>query len=333
MKESRNLAGRSALGLAAALAIGLASSCAAPLKVDESVDPLAILEPGALAYARLSGEAARSLAPAILGQRQASEAKGLLDRTQALALSLGAEAPAPEGPSIPIPSAHVSGRGGEAQDKTEGSAGVAAGGAAVRPAFQAALIGDYPFRAAALSLGSSPDWKRVKPGYYNAKLGLYAAVPGPRLVLASDRPLGSLIDSAKRPGYSPIPKRLADLASKEIVIWAPRPFSGLAKVIVGERMEVPAKGLLVAISPIPGKAGRYEASVVFMMDDPKALKTYRGILKLAWYGLADVLFGDEAEAAIALPVSAEGELFIVRGVELSRESIARALAILRGGRA
>jgi hypothetical protein len=309
MKPSRNpVASIVGTLCAAALLAFLAASCAAPLKIEASVDPLALLDPGALAYARLSGSAARDLAPSLLPAAQAASMKSLLERTKVVALSLGDAHPSDEG--TPAPNAKALGA----------------------VPFQAALLGDYPFRAAALSLGSDPAWKRVKPAYYNAKLGVYVALPGPQLVLASTGPLDSLLASAKAPGPSPIPARLSDLGSREIVLWAPEPFSGLAAEMLGEAMDVPVRGLLVAASPVQGEAGRYKATVVFMMEDAEALRTFRPLLKLAWYGMAKMLFGDEAEAAIALPLRADGELYAVSEIPLSREALARVLGLLRAGR-
>jgi hypothetical protein len=300
------IATATATALAAVVAAGLASSCASPLKIDALVDPLAILEPGALAYARISGAAARELAPALLGASQAAQAKPLLERTRLVALGLGSALP----------------RGDASMPELEPQA-------PRTNSFQAVLVGDYPFRAAALSLGSNPDWKREKPAYRNAKLGLYAALPGPQLVLASDRPIEPLLAAAKRPGVSPIPERLAEPSSRELVLWAPRPFSGLASLMIGEAMDIPVRGLLIAASPAAGERDRYEATVIFIMEDAKSLRTYRGILKLAWYGMASAFFAEDADAALALPVRSDGELFVISKLSLSRGTLVKFLASLR----
>jgi hypothetical protein len=292
---------------AAATAALLALSCAAPLKIGATADPLAILEPGALAYARLSGASARDLAPALLPSSELASMKSLLARTRSIALGLG---------SLPSPG----GAEGAAPQPALPRAG----------AFQAVLIGDYPFRAASLSLGSSPGWKREKSAFYNASLGLRVAVPGPSLVLASTGPLEPLLAAAKLPGPSPIPERFAGLASRELLLWAPEPFSGMAAALLGEAMDLPARGLLIAASPLPGEEGRYEATIVFAMDDAASLRIYKSALKLAWYGMARALFGDEADSVLALPFSAEGDLFTASGIPLSRESLVAVLSALRG---
>ena len=76
-----------ATGLLAAL---LAASCAAPIKIAASVDPLALLEGGSLAYARLSGNAARELAPYLFPASELAALKPLLARTRIIALGMGA---------------------------------------------------------------------------------------------------------------------------------------------------------------------------------------------------------------------------------------------------
>jgi hypothetical protein len=294
---------RASLPCACAAALLLAGSCAAPLKIATSVDPLALLEDGSLAYARLSGRAARELAPYLFPAAELASLKPLLARTRIIALGMGSS-PAAGGAGVPL---------------------------APRPAFQAALIGDYPFRTASLSFGASPDWKREKSAYYNAKLGLRAAVPGPSLLLASSGPIEGLLAAAKAPGPSPVPEELSGTASRELLLWAPEPFAGIAAAMLGEAMEVPARGLLIAASPLPGDEGSYETTIVFVMDDAKALRIYKSALKLAWYGMARALFGDEAESALALPFTAEGRLFMVSGLPLSRESLGRVVAALGSG--
>ena len=126
------------------IAISL-SGCAAPLKIAASADPLAVLERGSLVYARLSGEAASELASSSLSAAQAKALLPVLKRTRLVALGLGS---------------------------------LTAADGSKAPNFQACLIGDYPFRAAAMSLGADPSWKREKNGYFNAVLGLHAALPG-----------------------------------------------------------------------------------------------------------------------------------------------------------
>jgi hypothetical protein len=274
-------------------------SCATPLRIEASVDPLSVLEPGSILYVRLSGATAREFAPALFRSVESASLKPVLDRTSLLAFGLGT-ASAIDSRKMP---------------------------------FQACLIGDYPFRAASFSLSANPDWKREKGTFYNSALGLRAAVPGPNLILASSGPLEPLLAGATSPGPSPIPESLADLASRELVLWAPDPFTGLASAILGEAMEVPVRGLLISASPIAStNAGTrdYEATIVFLMADADSARLYRPALKLAWYGIARGLLGDDASGPLGANFSLEGDTFRASGVRLSGAALVRTLSSLRG---
>ena len=263
------------------IAISL-SGCAAPLKIAASADPLAVLERGSLVYARLSGEAASELASSSLSAAQAKALLPVLKRTRLVALGLGS---------------------------------LTAADGSKAPNFQACLIGDYPFRAAAMSLGADPSWKREKNGYFNAVLGLHAALPGPNLVLASSAGLEPLLASAKLPGSSPIPAELETLAARELVIWIPEPFSGLAATFLGEAMDIPARGILISASALA--PNNYDATIVFLMKDAESARVYRPVLRLAWYGMARLLFGDGAEGALAASFTVDGDEYRASGVRLS----------------
>jgi hypothetical protein len=264
----------------------IAAACAAPLKIAASADPLAVLGRGSLVYARLGGEAAREFAASALGAPQAKSLKPVLARTRLVALGLGA---------------------------------LQAAGSSKAPTFQACLVGDYPFRAAAMSLGADPAWKREKGGYFNAGLGLRASVPGPGLVLASTGSLEPLLASAKAPGPSPIPPELDALASRELVVWVPEPFSGLAAALLGEPMDLPVRGLLISASPVagdPGQPGGYEATIVFLMENADSARVYRPVLRLAWQGIARLLFGDAAGGALAASFTVDGDKYLASGVRM-----------------
>jgi hypothetical protein len=105
----------------------------------------------------------------------------------------------------------------------------------------------------------------------------------------------------------------------------------MAAALLGEAMEVPARGLLIAASPLARDAGNYETAIVFIMDDADSVRIYKPALKLAWYGIARALLGDEADSALALPFSAEGNLYMISGLPLSRESLGRIIAALGSG--
>jgi hypothetical protein len=204
--------------------------------------------------------------------------------------------------------------------------------------FDAALLGDFPFRAASLALASDPAWKREGAGFVNAAAGVRAAVPGPGLVLASSGRLEPLVAAAKSPGPSPIPERLRSLASTRIAVWAPEPFSRLVASIVGESMDIPAVGLLVAAEPSsaagpdPAAASpSYSATVAFLMADAESARIFRPALRLAWYAIARGLLGEDAGAALGISFSLDGEVYWARGARLSARSLAEALARIKAG--
>jgi hypothetical protein len=295
----------------------LVLGCAVPLKLERSVDPLTLLGTGALVYARLDGEAARRFAPAMLPSEQGKALSPLLKRTESLAFAVGA-----------IPKAERSDVGGpEAR---------AAGNEAPPPSLtglDAVFIGDYPFRAAALALGSQPGWKREGPAFANAATGIKAAVPGPSVMLATTGDYELLLARVKSPGASPIPRRLDALSSKELLVWVPDPFKGLAAAFVGEAMGVPARGLLVSATRkagAPGPEKVYVVTVAFAMADARSARIFRPAFRLAWYIIARNLLPEEADAAEALRFSLDGELYWAAGLELKESTLAAALGRLRG---
>jgi len=294
---------RGAAAIVAACAAVLAAGCAAPIRVDKSVDALALVGPDAMVYARMDAASARALVPSLVPADRARALDPLLDRTRCIALGLGRSGSALE--------ASVGGGSGD---------------------FDAAFLGDFPFRAASLALAADASWKREGRGFVNEEAGIRAAVPGPGLVLASSRSLDPLIAGAKSPGPSPIPARLEGLASSEIVIWVPRPFSGLVASIVGETMDIPAVGLLVAAAPAPDQGTpSYDATVAFLMSDAESARIFRPALRLAWYGIARGLLGADADDALGLSFSLDGEVYRASGARLSAPSLAAALARIKEG--
>jgi hypothetical protein len=280
--------------VASALATLLALSCAAPIQFSNSIDPLALLAKDRLAYARVSGAIVRELAPEIMSASELAAAKDLLARTRIVCLGLGQA-------------------GGDGTDS-----------------LQAVLVGDYPFRAAFLSLSANREWKREKSSFYNSRLGLHAAVPGPSLVVASKGPIDGLLQAAascQASGAppSPIPSRFSGLTSAELVLWVPNPFKSLAEKYSGEGMDVPALGLLIAASPNAAHKSEYDATVAFLMDGPESVKVFKPLLKLAWYAIASGLLSDDNGSRPLANFAAKGDIYAAEGVVLSRDAIVRAL--------
>ncbi|HET7838664.1 MAG TPA: hypothetical protein VFL04_02805 [Rectinemataceae bacterium] len=295
--------------------------CAAPLVVEREIDPLAILGPGALVYARLDGVAARSLAPAMLPPDQGKALAPLLKRTESMAFAIGARDSAG-------PAADKAKPGGAEAVRPDGDP---KGGAL--PALDAVFLGDYPFRAASLVLGSQPGWRREGQAFANAATGIRAAVPGPAVMLASTGDYDDLLARVKTPPGSPIPRRLEALSSKELMVWVPEPFKRLAALFVGESMGIPARGLLVSATRKPGAPGAeavYVVTVAFAMTDANSARIFRPAFRLAWYLIARTLLTEEADAALALHFSLDGELYWATGLELHASTLAASLGRLRG---
>jgi hypothetical protein len=317
-------------------------SCATPLRVESTVDPLALLDSGAAAYVRLSGASARDLAPDMAAWLQAALAKaqkggdvnakapaafttkslkGVLDRTRLVGLAIWAP-------------------GGAPLDGTTAAKGTASptAEAGIRlPSFQACLLGDFPFRAASFSLATDGAWKREGSGFYNKDSGLRIAVPGPELALASNGKLESLLAAAKSPASSPVPERLASLASRDIIIWAPEPMKRLTPGLAEAGIDIPIRGVMLAASPQPGadpKAGAgkveaYDASIAFLMEDAQSARLFRPALKLAWYALSTQLF-PASESARGANFSLDGELYQASGIRLTRADILGLVSSLGG---
>jgi len=281
------------------------SSCAAPLVLEKSVDPLELLAPGELAYLRMDGATARLLAPALVPAGEGRALSPLLERTSTLALGLGL--PTDKGPS-----------------------------------FDAAFLGSYPYRSAALALGGNSAWKREALGYYDAKEGLRVALPGPGLVLATTRDLQPLLERAREPGANPLPPRFAAAAGTGLALWVPDPFDRLAEALFGMSLQAPVRGLFLsareaAPGAAPGAAGSaagggavYEVSVVFLMKDAESAGSYRPLLRLAWYGLSRYLLGEGAGPMLAAKFSLEGETYASAPFELDSGTLAAAVSRLGG---
>jgi hypothetical protein len=279
------IAAAAALAWASSLAL---TSCAAPLRLSASADPLALLEPGLAAYVRVDRELARRLASAALSGKDAASLRPILDATRCAAFGIAAAEPG------------------------------------ARPRAEAALIGDYPFRRAAFGFAASGAWKREGRAYLHEASGLRAAVPGPNLVLASTGPLEPLLAGAKAPGPSPLPARLAGLADRELALWVPAPFS-FAALGDFDLASVPLRGLLVAASPAAG--GSYTATAAFLMGDADSARVYRPAIRLAWYFLCRSILGEGAGTVLSPRFELDGELVYARDLALPAEAVDRLLEL------
>jgi hypothetical protein len=240
-----------------------------PSLYDRSVEPFSLLAPGSLAYIRLAKGPLEEFAPALLPSGTASQVRPILDRTISANLALLAD-----------------GKG-----------------------YEAILVGSgYPFRAASMALAGNSAWKRERVGYRNAKAGLSISMPSPDVILAASGSLETLAGRLSTHGPTPMPPELSELCDREIVVWSPDPFRRLAKLLWGEAMDIPCKGVLLSAGRAGSTAGHedgedgeaeepvYEATVVFLMEDSESARIYRTPARLATFALIHALSPEDAEA-------------------------------------
>jgi hypothetical protein len=323
--------------------LALATACASPLPYAKPLDPLSLLSRDALAYIHVAKTPLAGLVPAIVTPAELESLSPLLARSDSADLAI-----------LPPPSA-AAGKGGQPSSLDLSQ----------RPRFEAAFLGDYPWRSAALALGNDKAWKKSPGGkaWLSPALGLGIAFADSRLLLAASSASGpgtkegidGLVEGLALPKPSPIPPALSALASRDLVLWAPEPFVRLGAALLGreaqaagedgEGFDVPAIGVLIsgspsgsAILPPAGtKAGQeelvYELSVVFLMKDSEEARIYRPALRLAWYGLSKLLFpGEEGIASLRFELS--GNMVLASGFRMRASVLAGGLrAMAAAGRA
>lgn len=275
------------------MALALASCATAGRPAGKPAEPLALLSPEALAYARLKGPSLARFAPLL----------------------------APQG------TAQVGGSGSGALSGALARAR-SASLALLSPGFEAVVEGDYPALSTRLALSLSRDLRRRGNAYFDAKTGVELSVPRSGLILAAKGPVGPLAARAAAPaaaGAGPIPARYEELSRRDILLYAPRPFERLAGLLAGETLEVPVSGLLIAARPLPGEGDRYEASVAFLMDKEGDARVYRPIVRLAWLALARSLFPGSGADFASPRFEEEGGDLVVPALTLSGEEIEGAL--------
>jgi hypothetical protein len=303
MRDGSHVKSRITRCAAPLIAALLAFSCATPLRYEEPRDPLELLSPGALLYLRLDGPAIREFAPALLGEKAAGKLRPLMERSRAAGLAL---LPGPRG-------------------------------------FEAALMGDYPFDWANWSLSRDKAWKPEGRGYRNEAEGLSAAVPGPGLILASSGPVEPLVarlesggpgaaKGASHAGGAILPPELDGIQAANVLAWAPEPFSRILSPLLGDQVEVPARGLAVAARR-GEKAANYDVTLVFLMKDAESARIFRPAIRLGWFALSGSLLPGN-EAARKLRFEAAGPC--IRSESLSLEpgefaAVAAALGKAAGG--
>jgi len=189
------------------------------------------------------------------------------------------------------------------------------------PAFEAAFVGDFPVLRVKLALAFNKDWRLRKGTWTNARLGLGLAFPRKDLiVLASGSPealIGRL--KAGRPG--PFPPSLGELSDRQLACWIPDPFGRLGLALLGERLEIPSDGILIAANL---EEGGYSAALAFQMRDAEAARVYRPAARLAWFALSRFLL--PGEAGLASPrFELQGKAIVARDIAISESGLSGAL--------
>lgn len=192
------------------------------------------------------------------------------------------------------------------------------------PPFEAALVGDLPVFQAKLALAFSRDWRLRKGIWTNSGLGLGLAFPRRGLIVLASGSPEALLSRLASGAPGPFPPALAELSAKDMASWLPDPFGRLGESLLGERLDIPAEGILVAAKV---KDGGYEVSLAFQMRDPDSARIYRPAARIAWFALARLLL--PGEAGLASPrFDLEDRAIIARNLALSETGLASALARL-----
>jgi hypothetical protein len=264
----------------------------AAASVTGGLDPSALVDPGAAIIMRADRAILDRLLPVLLGKDQA-----------------GALAPLEKG--LKVASLALLRREG----------GAAAPGL---PAFEAAFVGDFPVFRAKLALAFNKDWRLRKGIWTNSSLGLGLAFPRRDLIVLASGSPEALIERLKSGRPVPFPPALGELSDRQLACWIPDPFGRLGLALLGERLEIPSDGILMAANL---KDGGYSAALAFQMRDAEAARVYRPAARLAWFALSRFLL--PGEAGIASPRFELQDRAIVAGdIAISESGLSGALAKL-----
>jgi len=321
-------------GLSLALAF---AGCAAPLRFTRAIDPLSVMSADADLYLRLSGRAARDLAPVLLKPAQARSLSVILDRTDTIALAFFGSRPG---------RAAMTDSGLQAFAKTpipNNSSSLAG------LSFEAVLMGEFPAGQISFGLSTSRGWKRASSGFVNEGDGLGVSIPGRDVVLTASDSAGAGPEAAlsrltanleeailaTRP--SPLPARLEPFAAaeggRELVLWAPDPFARLLPDFLGGDSILPLKGVLLtasragttgrdgAATPTDNKAALgeeelFEATLVFLMDGERSARIFKPAAGLAWYAIAKTLFPELPALSRGVSFSTDGDALVTGGIRI-----------------
>lgn len=317
----------------AACALALLAGCATiPTEVLET-EPYVHLDKSPQVYARLSGPALRDIA-ATMDERDLAAFAALLSSSQAgqnpLSFAPGAPAPAgaaTAGISAPTPapgSATISPatlKSFFARTRTFG-AGIGGIGSK-RPSVEAVFIGDFPVLSMRLALASDDAWTREKDGSYRSdKFPLFIRSLQPGVIHASNEKASYVAGAAVA-----YPSRAATLASSDVFIAANEPSAFLAGTMPLEALNLPISAIVMSGNMLPSAAGgtppaagRYLLEVRIFMKDEASARAFKPVVRFLWTAAARQIFGAALDAASA-PLTLEGDVYVVRGIEADASAL------------
>lgn len=306
--------------LSAALCAALAlSSCATPMRTAAGLDPAQLLSPGALAVIGTGRVGLEAFAPALLPESARAGLGKVIGLTDRAAFGVYSE-------------------GKDARGKV---------------VFEAALAGDYPFRAASLALTSGKGWAKrtIRAGadgqrvtaYSNAGAGVEVALPGPGFALASSgkvdpllaalavaRPRAAADGSGAAMPPQPVEGGAGADPAETVTITAEEPFARLGEAYLGSKIDLPCRALVITLEPGAAEApeGRtWSASISFRMESDEDARLYRPAAKTAWFLLGRVVFPGVAQGAA---FTATGDTIGASGIVIPEEALVSAIASLAG---
>ena len=283
----------SAIALAI-LPFTLGSCLSAPPSLPRS-DPLAVLDPRALAFARVEGPLIGILAPLFLPDPASSKLVGksvddLVARTRVAAFAL---LPPPQGESAQPgkPSR------GEANSALETPTGLSL------PRFEAALDGDFSPFTFDLSLGMDKSWKREGRAWRGATgplHGIGVAVPSQGRLLAASVGMAGLVARNGKGAVDPLPSRLTGTRARGLLVWMPDPLHRILAYLdrgsgLFAEMSLPLDGILVLgdladRDPAKGRGGagrevgdpELETELIVLLRDEESARRYLPAVRLAY---------------------------------------------------
>lgn len=267
--------------LAPALAATLAlSSCATRISVSEPADPAASLPREASVYLLADRPVLEEAAGALLAPADFKAVRPFLSRTDRVTAAL----------ILPPP---------DAETKGPGSTGMETGqGAPSRTGLYGIAEGSYPAGAASFRLRLSREWRKEGRALVRRDGKLRVAFAGRQLLAAATSDLEPLLDRLAAPGPHPVPGDLRPYWEAPGALWLPRPGETAETVLGAGAPRIPARGLLLTLSP-GGTGGGYTGTWIFVFDTERDARVYAPICRLAHLAFIRAVHGPGGEAAVS----------------------------------